>query len=547
MKNKQKTLVLVVLFLALLPGLQSCYKDLGNYDYDTLPDIKISEIQTYYGEKRLFEDTLVINPVITYGEEGNESFTGEWFRVTNDTIFTSITQTIDLTYPMNISGSNVLFFRATHKETGLMLTARSRVSVVSQMERGFYILKETADGNTDVDGFTRNTTTKELDEYPNLITKNCGNPLEGAPVNIDYWNWLNRTETGSSVTVESVRAIRPMSEKELAIFDIKSFLYLGDLNSMLYDPLPTENLKLEHLSSCTPITTLIYNGGKIQALKNKSAADGGMSRFAGEVVGDYELEPMVCGGFKGGDGGALVYDKTTKSIKALAAPTSSVLTTLPDVGHSLYPEYEAQVERKINNIDMNLKYCGKYDTGEKVPPMGMAEGYGVALFLFEKNNQPDSLFLYHVSIRPLAAGMYHNMVSLFEVDTLKNINTFKKADFYATHLSKQYMYYAKDNKVYSYDYAQKDMPSADLGFDYGGEEITYMRHVKWTLEDVADYNFDCLVVGTYKDGRYKLYFHNLSGVTPMDGTKMILEGEGKVKSFVYSSATSNIGAFSVFQ
>lgn len=56
-------LKLIILFLAVIVGLYSCYDDKGNYDYKELTSIEIEEFSTIH---LTLGDTLRINPVFTY-------------------------------------------------------------------------------------------------------------------------------------------------------------------------------------------------------------------------------------------------------------------------------------------------------------------------------------------------------------------------------------------------------------------------------------------------------------------------------------------------
>lgn len=56
-------LKLIILFLAVVVGLYSCYDDKGNYDYKELTSIEIEEFSTIH---LTLGDTLRINPVFTY-------------------------------------------------------------------------------------------------------------------------------------------------------------------------------------------------------------------------------------------------------------------------------------------------------------------------------------------------------------------------------------------------------------------------------------------------------------------------------------------------
>ncbi len=525
-----------ILLLAL--SINSCYKDLGNYDYTRLNEIEITNVEALYPGQEVFKDTLIINPIIKFGDEDNDAFSGVWFIKKEGIWLDTIAKGIDLELPITISGRHYLVLELTYERLNLKYYFDATFEASSHMERGYYILKETQDGNTDMDAFLL-LKADSIQESFNLISSVLKEPLLGKPVDIDYWDWVWHDETVTdSVITRTDRVIRPVSEKELAIFRMQDFSYLGNFSTILSDDIPFAERNIEAMISIYETTFLFYNGGKMRLLGNAGMYQ--TSHFIPDFPGNYELEPCVS---SQKNGSALLFDKTAGSIVGLNGISNSTFSILPDTAISFFPSLNFQATNgtvnKLSNV--NLKYCGRANSEKGIPPLGRMDE--TAYFLFEKQQYPDSLLLYQLSLGPIAGGQQNAFLSLISIDTLKNTYVLKGAKHYAMHSKGEYLYFNNGSKVYYYNFEQM---RDNMVLDFGGEEVTYLRHVRWTA-DLEGYNFNCLLVGTYSAGKYKLYFYEMSGALPATQPMRILEGEGKIKTFVYTNPVSKIDNFYIYQ
>ena len=74
------------------------------------------------------------------------------------------------------------------------------------------------------------------------------------------------------------------------------------------------------------------------------------------------------------------------------------------------------------------------------------------------------------------------------------------------------------------------------------EEITYLSNRYWEQADDKDNNFNYLVIGTSKNGQYKVYMYNMLGGKPIGESVRTLKGEGKVVKLQYTSSKMNGGS-----
>ena len=133
----------------------SCYDDKGNYDYVDFTDVIIKDIEDSYNAVS-FQDTLRITPDIEldHGQFEylwmiNEAYVGtQYIEIKWDTIGKEKT----LVYPVSLPNGNYeITLKATDSETEYSVFYNTQLIVKTEFSLGFYVLKETEDGLTEVD------------------------------------------------------------------------------------------------------------------------------------------------------------------------------------------------------------------------------------------------------------------------------------------------------------------------------------------------------------------------------------------------------------
>ncbi len=85
----------------------------------------------------------------------------------------------NLSYESKFAGRKLHdYFEATATANGYAATAEMKLSVSTTFSQGFYILKETADGNTELDVYTQNGLVSDL------LASTQGEALSGSPRNL---------------------------------------------------------------------------------------------------------------------------------------------------------------------------------------------------------------------------------------------------------------------------------------------------------------------------------------------------------------------------
>ena len=166
----------------------ACFDDDSTLGTIDVPGIEIGELRdtlitSYVG------NVLHVSPEVTTAYPESD-LTYAWYYYQNVSSGTSndledgfrtnkIADTKDLDYEVNLStGSYTLVLEVTSKTNNYSATATMTLTTVTSFSNGFYILKETADGNTEVDLLA----TDGLIE--GLMSNVLGEPLAGAPLNL---------------------------------------------------------------------------------------------------------------------------------------------------------------------------------------------------------------------------------------------------------------------------------------------------------------------------------------------------------------------------
>lgn len=173
---------------------------------------------------------------------------------------------------------------ATNVATGVAKNSYFSFSVVSKAERGWYILKADASGNTDMDAFL--TTNRGLVITNNVITAKYGKPLTGAPVALGFtasYSWYNAL-TKTFITGNS--CLMPVSSKEVLAYRVKDETVLATTKDLFYEE-PAESTRNFQGLAADPNLMAIVNNGNVLGMNPITNA------FLPERSGDYTLAPQM--------------------------------------------------------------------------------------------------------------------------------------------------------------------------------------------------------------------------------------------------------------
>ena len=182
------------LIVILLTGvcLMSCY-DKDNTIH-RLPDLEIKNVTS--GSIKTGEPIRITPKGMMGGEEVECTY--KWYRY-HGVAPELISEDVNLEWRVDTIGSVTLQVEATHVETGIQSILAFSYTIVPRIERGWLILKDTTDGNTDMDISLMQTDGVEFSS--DVLSLALGAPMAGRPVSVlstSNYLWYD-PEIGSSV------------------------------------------------------------------------------------------------------------------------------------------------------------------------------------------------------------------------------------------------------------------------------------------------------------------------------------------------------------
>lgn len=89
--------------------LSACYDDKGNYDYQQLNEISISNIEQSY-EKIALADSLIVQPEVTATIDADYDYM--WYVINPDQSYDTLSFTRNLAVPVNSALKAILWYSA---------------------------------------------------------------------------------------------------------------------------------------------------------------------------------------------------------------------------------------------------------------------------------------------------------------------------------------------------------------------------------------------------------------------------------------------------
>jgi hypothetical protein len=226
-----KKLKLNIIALALL-GLAGCYSDDSKLATIDVSDITITELE---GERAISFAGYVLErqPEITTGYP-EEQLSYAWYlcQGTNNDGYRQelIGSEKNLAYEINLPmGTYTVVYEVSSKENSYTVTSSFTLTVTTEFAQGYWVLKETADGNTELDLHTSDTTS-----MPDLLTKLEGAPLSGAPRNLTVAYSQKFIDTKADEMVNGNTLCVVTENNEINVFRTEDMLKVFDSSNLLF-------------------------------------------------------------------------------------------------------------------------------------------------------------------------------------------------------------------------------------------------------------------------------------------------------------------------
>lgn len=408
----------------------------------------------------------------------------------------------DLSYEVNLpSGVYTFIFEVMSKDNSYTQTASLKLTVSTAFSRGFYILKETAFGGSEVDLYTQDGLNS------NLMEKLTGAELEGKPVNLSFaFNQAYIDEEEQEMA--STKMLNVFTEKDYRAFRTEDMRETFNRTNLLFEEMDVDERAYTMING---FFTMFYLSSK----GLYSGTPGDMSPNSGR----FGL-PMSDGAskfFQSLGGGMAGYAYWNEKVHRVYITDYNCVSA-----NSMDYEMLSGVnEADLECIASGLNYVGGSET----------------VWFLAKDKLTSSRYLY------LLEGGMGEVTDIRRLDAGLHV---AQADVVVGNaLSAMVIYSVHENRLYAYNWMANSEYEVPLPGVSNHETIGYVSnqylHVG-IFGDRSD-NYDYLLVGTQEGEGYKLYFYdNLVGGSPKQEAIIVAEGTGKVKSVRYVP-TISLGSF----
>lgn len=503
-----KNIYLICSLLFFVSGMTACYDDDSTLGTKAVPEIEIGELRdtaivSYSG------NTLKVIPnVVTDYPEETLSYAWYYYSGADNSNMEEglkdgyrtrkISESRDLSYEVNLpSGTYTFILEVTSGVNNYVRMESMKVSVTTPFSGCFYVLKETADGNTDLDLLDAG----RMNE--NILTEMTGAPMKGKPVNMNYI--FNQSYLDNeSLDYETTKAMYLFSEEDTRVFETENFSEIFNRNNLFYDGLQ---------SGERPLT--VFNALVMVLLTDKGfyfSQPGDLTPCSGR----YGM-PIGVGGSKHVQGMGMIMGMMSYVFWS-EAEHHLYFTDFNGQGSTLL-EYDLPEGVSESNLDCIASGMNMVGDNERV------------WFLTEDATTHNRYLI-------ILEGGASEVTEVRRLDASLNL---AQADIIAGNaLSSTVIYAVKDNALWAYNLVTANEFEIPLPGIASGETISYVSNQYMNADQVNDQssNFDDLTVATYNNGKYKLYIYNeLSGGAPQKAVTPY-EGTGRIQSVRFASPVS---------
>lgn len=500
---KYKNLSLIVLMLAFVTS--GCLKDKSNYIYKDSEQITVEGIESSYTVTSQV-DKLTLSPTAK-SSEPNAEFEYLWGIYETSVqgyapVLDTIAKTKDLDYLITQPAKAwVLVYRVTNKKTGYSAYFTSTINVVTAFTRGWYVAKD--DGtNTDLDLFFTDGSIEPSGMNENVYSKVNGTTLPGKAQFLSFFHTYKSRVTG---VLGNTRALFLTTDKNLAAININTLEPIRTIDNILFGS-PEVRQPAQFFNGSSAY--YLINGGQLHTIYNMSANDG---RFGARVMADANNRPYYLSKYflSAWINDPFFFDETTGSFLSMSMGYGQFMAGTTDAEGTEMPAN--------NNANLKLLYMGtkSFVTAQSIT--------GIAIF--QDKNDPS------LKILSTITGQSNRKLLILN-DTLTTTDKLYDAtDYTVLNGDENLMYFAVGNEIWSrnlsngYEQLEYSIPA--------GEELTYIRHKKYTSEAAYAYNF--VIIGTKSGSKYKVRMFEKASGSITGEPKVVLEGNGIARDVFYIS------------
>ena len=516
--------ILSVIALAATLTLTSCFSDDSSDPDYGYADFAVSGIESSYTKTSYVGEVLSIAPSVeTAFAEGDVEY--QWMLLSErtgeisekgDTLQPTIIGTAkNLDYEVNLAPGNYqVRFIARNTRNGYEKISYTSLMVVTEFSAGFYILKETTDGQTDLDLYTRSGTV-----VADLLAKTHGAPMQGKPHSL----WVNYNQyyiNPDNDAIESSNSVTVISDqRQFLTLRTSDLGTMFDRSNLLFDEMEADEQPYAFLFH--PMYGTLYLSSKGFRYANHPDSQFGNSESAGKFG---MADPTFCGSpyvtiGLSSYGGINFWDEPTHSL------TGANYNFMPSP--ILYDDFSG--EEQTQNLT-NYK--------------ALAAGRSII-----NDNETDIILLEdeatHLRYAYLMSNSFFGQTLTRRIAIPAGSHFASATHFAVSGQAARYIYAVDGNRVYAInyegaDYEEIEIPTPGIG---QGETVTYVSNQFIAYSDNAD--FDYLLVGTQQGSTYKLYFYDTVGGAPSGSPIAVAQGTGTLKSVRNISPNARVNYMSL--
>lgn len=480
----KKYFILVLVYCLSL--LTACFKDdtVVATDESMISDITITGLKDT--TVTAFSTVLELEPEVVGYTEDELSYAwyvyGGELPVEGGYRTVKIADTKKLSYLVDLKqGSYTLVFEATHKGNGYTMLAEMDLKVSTAFSQGFYILKETENGDCELDLYNRDNG----ECMSNILEATQGAALTGAPreLGVLYGKAYVDPETAEAGGANLLFVAS--GDNEMACFRTEDMMKVFDRSSILFGEMTADEIPY-CMASIARLNLLFSNKGVRGDTPTGSSFVEGATGKLGYPKGDgASLFIQAC------DGGMLYWDENAHRLRYYAGSVEEV------------------------------EYFGDEINWDEVFPVatGWNHQAGVNTMWYVFEDQDGQRYLVFVDTT-------HAVTEVRRLDPASHI---AQADVIAGNALTSYSIYVEhDNQLWIYSLEDgMEVALNPTGLPAG--QITYLSDLYFSSL------FDYLLIGVQNGNEYALCMYQIKGGQTLGGPEHLVEGEGKLKKVRYIS------------
>ncbi len=482
-----------ILFLGILFMTLGCYKDKGNYDYESLPTIQMGG-KSYNQDNYVVQqrDTLKIDAEFEYDGDSTK-LEYKWYLARvgarpGDPSIKLISTDRNLRYEvLNAMGGYTVQFTIVDPVARIERSRNYGVNITLRGSSGFMVLNTKSDNTQDIDVIVNNT-------LPGIVkgmySANNVAPLTGAK---DLYLLMNLANGSPFVFV--------YKEDDGFALDFKFEIYQTMKD---WFNVPPAKYAPGQLHADVGFSTSVYfvNDGRMH-LPNRPTFP---FLLLYPAAGDYKISKAL---FMGGNN-VIIFDDKNKRFMRYNRASETVST------------FVANGEDKFNLSGIGNKSCFYFDHNSG---LGAAPSVNLKPVAYCRDNVTGQVFAYRL-------GFFRSLAVYAESLNEITDNSFKQASAYLNSITNSITYYGHENKIYAYDissntsrvlYTFEDNDISIGGFKTNGTQLMAFTNAKGKHEG-------------------KVYFFNINAAGSLVGNNYVAkyEGFGKIEDVEYKYPMLNV-------